>query len=282
MEELSLSIPKPSKTGLMLLDEIFESMVGGEKTVCVVVQWSFLPKIDFWRVAQTGIAAGFLGVPIKENGLEIAPLDKKLIGNISSVPLPQDVFMGKEEYGEIAPCGFNPRSLVGNCDFEILFHIGQQLQDEVLVLRWVQGKHRLGNLCFGGYYRTPKDLLMKTVVAADHRLTYRLNLGSGAATKYVFATPLTELSYPITCGWRQRDGSFVLEHPFFYKYKTLKKRLEPAAATRQLDMAGKLNRAIQRNWEFFEELFGYWERVDEELEKLNQEYYQKKRGGCHD
>ncbi|PIW75624.1 MAG: hypothetical protein CO002_00990 [Candidatus Portnoybacteria bacterium CG_4_8_14_3_um_filter_44_10] len=295
MEEFKLSVPKPNKTGLELLYELFELMTEDEKTAYVVVgyQRGIYPKIDFWRIASNGIAAGFLSVPLlKPFGLEEILLDKKIPDNLIVSPQKEEFITAREEYPEAWVNHYlDAKWLVGS--FAKVIDSSQQIErGEAFVLRWSlkPDKETRIKLSFDECRLAPRDVLLRYIQEVDRRLTYNLTLFSShkecdEAPKYLFATPLTELVYPITHGWyarglRETNKPFVLDKVREYKTIPLVLGLEPASPLFKL--AEEFDGLFWQRKADFLRLFTYWRELDKELDRLNQEYVRERTGRyCH-
>lgn len=278
MEEFKLSVPRPQKTGLELLNEMFEMAAGNKKSAHIVVlrNYTHYPTLDFWRLGRDGIAMGFISVPV----FDLATLKMSPVSENLAVPEEKKFFLTREEYGERVPSDLDPRMLIGDPNQRI--EDGQALGlDRVLVLRWSLRSHPFIDLCFDGFFTMASNFLEGYIRAIDLQLTFGLTVNQlGAETKYLFTSSLTELVFPLGRGWRARDNSFDLD-TVFHSYKTLDCQLEPTGLMRELWAAGRLNNALKKKQDSFDELFTYWRELNKELDRLNQEYIRERNGGYY-
>ncbi|MBI4837516.1 MAG: hypothetical protein HY813_03900 [Candidatus Portnoybacteria bacterium] len=278
MEEFKLSVQRPQKTGLELLNEMFELAAGHKKSARVVVLYNYMhcPHLDFWRIGRDGIAAGFISVPVHN----LAAIKTKMspVGDDLAGLDERKFLLTREECGERVADSLDPRLLVG--DFNQRIENGQAIgEDKILVMQWGLRTHPFIDLCFDGFFTIDSNFLKGYILAIDLQLTFGLGVNQlGAETKYLFTSSLTELTFPLGRGWRARDHSFDLD-TVFHSYKTLNCELEPTGLMRELWAAGRVNNALQKEQELFDELFTYWRELNRELDRLNQEYINKRNGG---
>ncbi len=276
MEGFKLTVPRPRRTGLELLNEMFEMAAGNKKSAYVAVlrNYAYYPTLDFWRLGRDGIAIGFISVPV----FDLAALKMSLVSENLTMLEEKEFFLTREEYGERVADSLDPRMLVGDPNQRI--EDGQVLGlDKILVLQWSLRSHPFIDLHFDGFRAMQADVLKDYVFGIDQLLTLNLTVKRTCAeTRYLFTSSLTELVFPLGRGWRARDDSFDLDG-IFHSYKTLDCQLEPTGLMRELWAAGRLNNALKKNQDSFDELFTYWRELNKELERLNREYINQRNGG---
>lgn len=270
-----LDLPKPKKTGWSILNELFEAVVGQEKSSSV--QWAVVSKDYFgiFRAVKSGIIASFAGIPIPKE-LKMMPSSEnvrdELIAFVAKYPRKN----GENDF--ISLYG-NPR-IAGGC----------LNQTEILKIKFSLPVNQIPVFKirsdeFDKIFKDPDfsagsacgvvDLasVVEGVIAADKQFSHELSVSHYyAAPIYSLTTPLVRFGFPgrkLEAN-RLRDQSIVPKRLFEWRSQEI--LLDIGKIAEQCRIAGKLEWAIQQKWEDLKQLFDYWKLLDKELEKLNSLY----------
>lgn len=271
-----LSVRKPRKTGLILLNELFEAVIQDEESIYWATYYyrsNIDQEMSLFRATKSGVLAKFGPIPILGGieKLEMAPpLDKTVVEEISNLwPKWEDEEFIKK-YGD-------PRLFSGALTRALIVKEEKFGPEKILVARseYQDRGHYLEGMYFKEYHLVSLDKLLDMASEVDKRFSYELSVGT-YNTHYSLVTPLTEFTYPVADGWRIRDSSRCIKETHNYKLSGQPLRVgELSDKSDKFKLSERLDKAIQNKRPLLNKLFSYWNLLNKELEELNREYFIK-------
>ncbi|MHA1954595.1 MAG: hypothetical protein ACW96U_11695 [Candidatus Heimdallarchaeaceae archaeon] len=127
------------------------------------------------------------------------------------------------------------------------------------------------NGVFRWYYLADKEETLNWVKKHDKKFTKGLYGNS----EYSLKTPLTSFTYPVMSGWRGRDWTGLIKRTS--EYKSLVADLKPGKLEEMTVLTNKVDEAISERMDDYNHLFSYWKELTKELDELSHEHSRREK-----